>query len=135
MIPRFATAHGSLQAAGDVLVRPPGIAHGADAEDVSQEVFVAAAAGLDTFRRDRPGDTFRGWLRGITRNKALLLLRRNEGKAQAEGGSAALAQLQDVADPLAGPIERKASRSADSIAAPSSWCAANSRNAPGRLSG
>src|SRR5947209_3757789 len=50
---------------------------GADAEDVGQEVFAAAAAGLDGFRRDRPGDTFRGWLRGITRNHVALHFRRN----------------------------------------------------------
>jgi RNA polymerase sigma-70 factor (ECF subfamily) len=42
--------------------------HAADAEDVAQEVFLAAAHALDHFRRDRPGDTFRGWLRVITRN-------------------------------------------------------------------
>jgi DNA-directed RNA polymerase specialized sigma24 family protein len=41
---------------------------GADADDVIQEVFRAAAASLPNFRRDRPGDTFRGWLRGITRH-------------------------------------------------------------------
>src|SRR6476620_2449763 len=35
-----------------------------EVEDVTQEVFAAAAAGLATFRRDRPGDSFRGWLRG-----------------------------------------------------------------------
>src|SRR4051812_31651419 len=44
--------------------------HGADADDVAQEVFRVAAGKLDAFRRDRPGDTFRGWLRGITRNLA-----------------------------------------------------------------
>src|SRR5437016_62499 len=38
-----------------------------DAEDVAQEVFAAAAAALDRFHRDQPGDTFRGWLRAITR--------------------------------------------------------------------
>jgi RNA polymerase sigma-70 factor (ECF subfamily) len=78
---------------------------GPDAEDVAQEVFAAAAAGLARFHRDQPGDTFRGWLRGITRNQVLLHFRKQQGKAQAEGGSAAWAQLQDVADPLAGPPE------------------------------
>jgi RNA polymerase sigma-70 factor (ECF subfamily) len=41
----------------------------ADAADVVQEVFLAVASGLERFRRDRQGDTFRGWLRGITRHK------------------------------------------------------------------
>jgi RNA polymerase sigma-70 factor, ECF subfamily len=81
--------------------------HGPDAEDVSQEVFAATAAGLEQFRRDRAGDTFRGWLRGITRNQAALFFRRNNGKPHAEGGSANWAQLQDVADPLAGPTEEE----------------------------
>src|SRR5262249_3854170 len=39
-----------------------------DADDVAQEVFASAAAHLADFRRDRAGDTFRGWLRVITRN-------------------------------------------------------------------
>src|SRR4051812_46589737 len=41
----------------------------ADRADVVQEVFRAAGAGLGGFRRERAGDTFRGWLRGITRNQ------------------------------------------------------------------
>jgi RNA polymerase sigma-70 factor (ECF subfamily) len=41
----------------------------ADAADVGQEVFAAVARAIDGFRHDRPGDTFRGWLYVITRNK------------------------------------------------------------------
>jgi RNA polymerase sigma-70 factor, ECF subfamily len=41
----------------------------ADAADVGQEVFAAVACGIDRFRHDRKGDTFRGWLYAITRNK------------------------------------------------------------------
>jgi RNA polymerase sigma-70 factor (ECF subfamily) len=41
----------------------------ADAADVGQEVFAAVARGIDGFRHDRAGDTFRGWLYVITRNK------------------------------------------------------------------
>jgi RNA polymerase sigma-70 factor (ECF subfamily) len=72
-----------------------------DAEDVAQGVLVAAAAGLERFHHDRPGDTFRGWLRAITRNQVLLHVRRNRGRAQAVGGSDAWQSLQAVADPLA----------------------------------
>ena len=79
-----------------------------DAEDVAQEVFAAAAAGLCHFHRDRPGDTFRGWLRAITRNQVLLLYRRNQGRPQAAGGSDAWQNLQAVADPLPGPGEEEA---------------------------
>jgi RNA polymerase sigma-70 factor (ECF subfamily) len=73
-----------------------------DGEEVSQEVFAGAAGALGQFRRDRPGDTFRGWLRVITRNQVLQYFRRNRGRPRAEGGSEALAGLEEVADPLAG---------------------------------
>jgi RNA polymerase sigma-70 factor (ECF subfamily) len=72
----------------------------ADAEDVAQEVFTAAAASMAGFRRERPGDTFRGWLRGVARNCVLLHFRRNRGRPNAEGGSDAWNALQAVADPL-----------------------------------
>ena len=74
-----------------------------DAEDVAQGVFLAAASGLHGFRRDRSGDTFRGWLRVVTRNQVLLHFRRNKGRPQAEGGSDAWQSLQSVADPIAAP--------------------------------
>lgn len=41
----------------------------ADAGNVVQEALQAVAKNLGNFRRDRPGDTFRGWLRRITDNK------------------------------------------------------------------
>jgi len=56
-----------------------------DSEDIFQEVFQAVSAGLEGFRREREGDTFRGWLRGIARNKVLTLFRR--GQYQGEGGT------------------------------------------------
>ncbi len=80
---------------------------GPDVEDVTQEVFSSVAANLAGFRRDRPGDTFRGWLRIITRNQILALARREQGKVQAEGGSEALRKLQGVPDPLAGSEEEE----------------------------
>jgi RNA polymerase sigma-70 factor (ECF subfamily) len=80
---------------------------GVDAEDVSQEVFAAVATGLASFRRDRPGDTFRGWLRVITRNQVLLHFRRRQGRPQAEGGSEALHHLQDVPDPNSLSVEEE----------------------------
>jgi RNA polymerase sigma-70 factor (ECF subfamily) len=76
--------------------------HGPDAEDITQEVFAAVAANLAGFRRDRPGDTFRGWLRIITRNQMLAHVRREQGKVQAEGGSDAWRKLQQFPDLLAG---------------------------------
>ena len=41
----------------------------ADAADVTQEVFRAAVSGIDRFRKDRPADSFRAWLRTITQTK------------------------------------------------------------------
>lgn len=40
-----------------------------DVKDVCQEVFLAVALRIDDFRRERPGDSFRGWLWTIARNK------------------------------------------------------------------
>ena len=40
-----------------------------DAADVAQEVFVAAWRNIGNFRRDRPGDSLRKWIRAITTNK------------------------------------------------------------------
>jgi RNA polymerase sigma-70 factor (ECF subfamily) len=84
----------------------------ADGEDVAQEVFAAAAGSLGGFRRDRPGDSFRGWLRGVTRNQVLLYFRRNRGRPHAEGGSDAWERFQEVADPLPGPGEDEAAEAA-----------------------
>jgi RNA polymerase sigma-70 factor (ECF subfamily) len=73
---------------------------GNDVGDVVQEVFTAVTAGLAEFRRDRPGDTFRGWLRIITRNKVLLYFRQTRRVPKAEGGSEALEGFQALPDPL-----------------------------------
>jgi RNA polymerase sigma-70 factor (ECF subfamily) len=73
----------------------------ADVEDMTQEVFATAAAHLESFHRDKPGDTFRGWLRAITRNQVLMHFRRIQGRAQAEGGSDALRNLEAVAESVA----------------------------------
>jgi len=78
---------------------------GPDAEDVAQEVFAAAALGLSSFHRDRPGDTFRGWLRGITRNQIVLHFRRSAAQTHATGGSDAWEQMQAVVDPLEHPVD------------------------------
>jgi len=71
---------------------------GQDADDVQQEVFQAVATGLDAFRRERPGDTFRGWLRGIARNKLIDYYRRRERHPEAQGGTDAHLQMQHIAE-------------------------------------
>ena len=43
----------------------------ADMEEVTQDVFTAVSRGIATFHRDQKGDTFRGWLRTITKTKII----------------------------------------------------------------
>ena len=70
-----------------------------DAEDVAQEVFRAVASNLASFRRDRPEDTFRGWLKALTRHKALDWHRyRGRQPVNAAGGTEAGLALGQVAD-------------------------------------
>src|SRR5437879_5686179 len=59
--------------------------------DVFQDVFQAVAAHIGDFHHDRPGDTFRGWLRTITRNKVHDHFRACQREPQAVGGSEARA--------------------------------------------
>ena len=67
-----------------------------DAEDVLQEVFLTVAVRIADFRHDRPGDTFRGWLRTITHHKLGDWLRRQANREQAVGGSEALRRLLEA---------------------------------------
>jgi RNA polymerase sigma-70 factor (ECF subfamily) len=69
---------------------------GQDADDIRQEVFQAVAVGLERFHRDQAGDTFRGWLRGITRNKLLDHFRRRQNQPEAQGGTHAQRLLHEV---------------------------------------
>ena len=70
----------------------------ADAADVGQEVFAAVARAIDGFRHDRAGDTFRGWLRVITRNKLIDHSRRRQKQPEAQGGTEAHRQFQQLAE-------------------------------------
>jgi RNA polymerase sigma-70 factor (ECF subfamily) len=82
-----------------------GGARGSDADDVAQEVFLAVALGLERFQGGRTG-SFRSWVRSITRHKLVdYQRRRSRQPAEAAGGSDALTQLHEVADPAAGSAE------------------------------
>jgi RNA polymerase sigma-70 factor (ECF subfamily) len=70
-----------------------------DAADVAQEVFQAVARHVADFRRERPGDSFRGWLWTIVHNKIRDLLRRRRHSVQAAGGTSAQEQLARLPDP------------------------------------
>jgi RNA polymerase sigma-70 factor (ECF subfamily) len=70
----------------------------ADAADVGQEVFASVARTIGTFRRDREGDSFRGWLYTITRNK--LRDRRAGPGGIGAGGSEAHRRLGELPAPI-----------------------------------
>ena len=72
---------------------------GQDVVDVMQDVFSAVAGHLSGFRKDRPQDTFRGWLATITRNKIRDHHRRRAAEPPAAGGSDASLRMQQILDP------------------------------------
>ena len=69
-----------------------------DAADVAQEVFSAGARKVADFRRERPEDTFRGWLWTITLNKIRDQARRRQGEPRAQGGTEAQHRLAQILD-------------------------------------
>jgi RNA polymerase sigma-70 factor (ECF subfamily) len=68
--------------------------------DVLQEVFLAVATHIEEFHHDRLGDSFRGWLWTLTRNKICDRARRQKRQPMGRGGSTAHAQLYRIAEPL-----------------------------------
>jgi RNA polymerase sigma-70 factor (ECF subfamily) len=80
-----------------------------DAADVSQEVFRAVMRTIERFRRERPSDSFRGWLWTVTRNKIRDSLRAKASGEQATGGTTMMRRMQDLPDaepvPSSGPSD------------------------------
>lgn len=70
-----------------------------DLADVFQEVFKTLVLHIAEFRKERPSDTFRGWLWTITRNKVLDHFRRRTHEAPGAGGSQAGMQLAELPAP------------------------------------
>jgi RNA polymerase sigma-70 factor, ECF subfamily len=68
-----------------------------DIPDVVQDVFRSVVTGLETFRKERPRDTFRGWLRTVTRSKLNDYFRRLQKQPGAAGGSTARARFEEIA--------------------------------------
>jgi RNA polymerase sigma-70 factor (ECF subfamily) len=60
-----------------------------DAADLGQEVFTRVWTSFHTFRRDRPGDTFRGWLRVITKRQILDFWRRQQRQVNTQAAEPA----------------------------------------------
>lgn len=63
------------------------------AEDVGQDVFLSVAIGLSRFRKERSEDTFRGWLRVITRRRVADYLRQAESEPHGAGDDRSLTLL------------------------------------------
>jgi RNA polymerase sigma-70 factor (ECF subfamily) len=71
----------------------------ADTADVLQEVFQAVATHLGRFRREKEGDTFRGWLRVIAQNKMRDHFRRLGREPPGVGGTDAQRRLAQLPGP------------------------------------
>jgi RNA polymerase sigma-70 factor, ECF subfamily len=71
-----------------------------DTADVFQETFRSVAAKIHDFRRDRQGDTFRGWLRTIAQNKIRDHFRKVRDEPRASGGTDANVYLHAHPDPI-----------------------------------
>ena len=67
-----------------------------DIPDVIQEVFKSVALNVSRFKKERSQDTFRGWLRVITRHKAMDVYRRLGKEVRGEGGTEAFQRLEAI---------------------------------------
>jgi RNA polymerase sigma-70 factor (ECF subfamily) len=72
----------------------------ADAADVGQDVFQAVARRMGDYHHDAAGDTFRGWLRAITRNKIIDHARRRKPGWQGAGGAESQEAILNLPDEL-----------------------------------
>jgi RNA polymerase sigma-70 factor (ECF subfamily) len=84
-----------------------------DIADIFQEVFQAVAAHLAGFKKTKRTDTFRGWLRTITRNKVHDHFRRLGREPAAVGGTEAQHRLAQLPAAAAHEDERQSERRAD----------------------
>ena len=85
-----------------------------DILDIFQDVFFSLAKSIDTFQKRNPSDTFRGWLRTITRNKVYDHFRQTQREPKPAGGTEANYRLsQHPAEELPDePSEEEAARHA-----------------------
>ena len=86
-----------------------------DIADIVQEVFQAVTTHIATFRKERAGDTFRGWLRTIARHKVHDHFRRLGREPGGVGGTDAQIRLTrlpavESADEERGAAEETAER-------------------------
>ena len=72
-----------------------------DAADTCQEVFRGVAAGITTFKRENPGDTFRGWMRRITQRRISDHRRAEKKRPEPMGGSSGQVRMNQLPSPHA----------------------------------
>jgi RNA polymerase sigma-70 factor (ECF subfamily) len=72
-----------------------------DVADVAQNVFSRVMFAIQQFRKNEPEDSLRGWLCRITHQQIALYFRQRALLPSAAGGTGALLQLQQQADPRA----------------------------------
>lgn len=83
----------------------------ADRADVFQDVFRAVDQGIGKFQRTREGDSFRAWLRTITKSKIIDQYRRKSREPDGVGGSDTYRRLLSSPDSLETEFELEADAS------------------------
>ena len=69
-----------------------------EAADICQNVMLTVAKKIDSFHKDSPSDTFRGWLYRITANKIVDHFRKRIKEFPARGGSEFARYLHEIPD-------------------------------------
>jgi RNA polymerase sigma-70 factor (ECF subfamily) len=67
-----------------------------DAADVTQEVFQSVMLSIARFRKEQPGDSFRGWLWTVTQNKLRDHWRRQHDQPVGVGGTSIQQQFHNL---------------------------------------
>lgn len=67
-----------------------------DMPDVVQDVFKSVSANISRFRKQRTEDTFRGWLRTITRSRVADYYRHQQHRPKAAGGTEAQLRISQT---------------------------------------
>ena len=86
-----------------------------DASDVMQAVFFSLTKNLVQFRVRHDGDSFRGWLYAVTRNKIRDHFRKKQKQVQARGGTEGLFDIQQIAESVASPESEDGRKEIDSL--------------------
>jgi RNA polymerase sigma-70 factor, ECF subfamily len=68
------------------------------AEDVTQESLITVSRGIAEFKKEKPSDSFRAWLRSIVNSKVVDLWRSRNRQEHGEGGTEALQRFATVAE-------------------------------------